>query len=158
MWLKVVTGWLQMLQVAVGCCKLQWVVVSWRERLKVVVGCWVLLCDAECGCVLSLDDYWCYKLQWVVTSCTRMLQVVVGCFELLCDAVCCFMTSFDVVCCTVLLVGVSWCGPVLLDDACGCEWLLTLIGIFFLVPMLYVVWCRLWCSDAIFFFATCQYN
>ena len=81
----------------------------------------VLWCDAACGCVLSLDDYRCYKLQWFVASCIRMLQVVVGCLELLCDAVCFSMTSFDVVCCTVLLVGVSRCGPVLLDDACGCE-------------------------------------
>ena len=62
-------------QVAVGGCKLQWVVVSCSERLKVVVGWCVLWCDAACG-------WCCHLMASDVTRCSGLLQVAVRCYML----------------------------------------------------------------------------
>ena len=71
-----------MLQVAVGCGKLQWVVASCSTLWQVAVRCGKLQCVVASCSALWQVAVRCGKLQWVVASCSALLQVAVRCGKL----------------------------------------------------------------------------
>ena len=135
MWLCVISWWLKMSQVAVGCCKLLWDVTSGSRRLIDVVWCYhlplsVALC---CRLLLSADVVWCCWTPHVavcchlvttdVTQCHGLLQFAVGCWVLWFDAICCCMQMYVIICHSQLHCAADCCCLLMWSGAVGC-WVL----------------------------------
>ena len=139
LWLCVISWWLKMSQVAVGCCKLLWDVTSGSRRLIDVVWCYHLPLSVALCCRLlsSADVVWCYWTPHVAVCCGVMLSV----------AACGWMLSFAILShIMLLLVVVCWCILSLGDYRCyKLQWVVESCS----ERLKVAVWCWvLWCDAA----------